>query len=254
MDWERTREREEKPKRSFLGLFRRQKAKPIEEVEDVDAAHAEKRRITLSQPNSYVTEQFRTLRGRIDAFAVERPIRTVAVTSANPGEGKSTSSISLAVVSAMSVGRRVLLLDCDMRRPAIHTALGLEPKVGIAEVLNGEATLDEALITMQDTGLDVLCVCSQPSNPSELLASEAMRQLVRDVSDRYDRVVLDTPVTLGLPDAKTVGDLCDGIVFVVRAGGTKLPEIESCLDLLDRRRVLGLVLNAAEADEDKYGY
>ena len=90
-------------------------------VEDVN-----KRRISLLQPDSYVTEQYRMLRGRIDSLAAQRPLKTVGVASANPGEGKSTSAINLALVTAMGVGRQVLLVDCDLRRPKVHKSLGLD--------------------------------------------------------------------------------------------------------------------------------
>ena len=100
------------------------------------AGEVNKRRIALIQPDSYVAEQFRALRGRIDALAAERPIRTIVVTSALPGEGKTTAAINLAIVTALSLGRRVLLIDCDLRKPKVHQALGLRPEAGLAEVLS----------------------------------------------------------------------------------------------------------------------
>src|SRR2546427_3954224 len=114
---------------------------------DETSADSNKRRISLLQPDSYVAEQFRALRGRIEALETpERRIRTIAMTSALPGEGKTTASINLALVTALSVGRRVLLIDCDLRRPRVHSALGLRPKAGLAEVLNGDVTFEEAVV------------------------------------------------------------------------------------------------------------
>ncbi len=214
-----------------------------------------KRRISLLQPDSYVAEQFRALRGRIDAMeSPERPLRTIAVSSALPGEGKTTSAINLALVTAMSVGRRVLLVDCDLRRPRVHSALGLRPISGLAEVLTGDAKLEEAVIRADGAELDVLAVRGRPANPSELLGSPAMRQLIADAAARYDRVILDTPAALGLPDAKAVSDRCDGIVMVVRADSTRQEDVQTVLEILDRRRVLGMVLNGASADQGRYGY
>src|SRR5512138_2322271 len=119
-------------------LFRRLWPKKVTEE---TAGDLNKRRIALLQPDSYVAEQFRALRGRIDALeTTDRRIRTIAMTSAVPGEGKTTASINLALVTALSVGRRVLLIDCDLRRPRVHSALGLRPKAGLAEVLNGDVT------------------------------------------------------------------------------------------------------------------
>jgi capsular exopolysaccharide synthesis family protein len=215
---------------------------------------ANKRRISLLQPDSYVAEQYRTLRGRLDSLASQRPLKTIAVTSANAGEGKSTCSVNLAMVTAMSVGRSVLLVDCDLRKPKVHWTLGLQPRAGLAEVLLGQATIDEAITRVDGLELDVLPVRMIPSNPSELLASPEMRRVIEEVAGRYDRVVLDTPACLGLPDAKTISELCDGLVMVVRADVTPKEDVQAALDILDRRRIVGLVLNGSEATREQYGY
>lgn len=220
-----------------------------------DGGDLNKRRISLLQPESYVAEQFRALRGRIDAISDQRPIHTVAVTSALPGEGKTTAAINLAIVTALSVGREVLLVDCDLRRPKVHTSLGVQLETGIAEVLTGQATLEEAVVRVEGaTNLSVLGVRGRPGNPSELLGSLRMKQLVAEASERYDRVILDTPAALGLPDAKAVADLCDGLVMVVRADSTRRDDVQTVLEILDRRRVIGLLLNGANVNQGRYGY
>lgn len=223
-------------------------------VETDDANAFNKRRISLLQPDSFVAEQFRTLRARLDALAAERPVRTIAVTSAMPGEGKTTAALNLALVSSMNLGRRVLLVDCDLRRPKLHIALGLRPECGLADVLTGEGTLDQAIIKLDGTDLSVLPVRTTPSNPSELLASDRMRTLVEELARGYDQVIFDTPPTLALPDAKTVSELTDGLVFVVRANQTPRDDVAAALDILDRRRVLGVVLNGVETEAKRYGY
>jgi capsular exopolysaccharide synthesis family protein len=201
-----------------------------------------------------VAEQFRALRGRLDAIATQRPLRTLAMTSASPGEGKTTSAINLAIVTSLSVGRRVLLVDCDLRRPKVHSALGLTPEAGLAEVLTDQIGLDQAIVKPEAMGLEILCVRGRPANPSELLGSARMRELIEEVAQRYDRVILDTPAALGLPDAKAVVDLCDGALVVVRADVTRQEDLQAVLEIVDRRRVLGLVLNGAVADQGRYGY
>ena len=168
------------------------------------AGELNKRRITLLQPESFVAEQFRTLRARLDSLAATRPMRTLAVTSALPGDGKTLAAIGLAVVNSMQPGRRVVLVDCDLRKPAVATSLGLRVDAGLAEVLADGAKLEEAVLRVEGSELDVLPVRALPQNPSELLASEGMRKLLETLSGRYDRVILDLPPTLGLPDAKTV--------------------------------------------------
>jgi capsular exopolysaccharide synthesis family protein len=219
-----------------------------------EGGESNKRRYAILQPESHVAEQFRMLRGRIDSLGAQRPIHTLAVTSANPGEGKSTACLNLAAVTAMSVGRQVLVIDCDMRRPSMQTSLGLQPQAGLAEVLTDRASLEDAIIKVEGLNLDVLPVRNQPENPSELLASSQMRSLIEEVSRRYDRVILDTPACLGMPDAKVVSELCDGMVFVVRADVTPKADVEAALEVLDRGRVLGLVLNGADARQERYGY
>ncbi len=213
-----------------------------------------KRRISMLQPDSQVAEQFRALRGRLDALRKEQPLRTIAVSSPLAGEGKTTAAINLALVTAMSVGRRVLLVDCDMRRPTVHAALGLLPEAGIAEVLSGGVTLEQAIVRVEGMNLDVLAVRGRPNNPSELLGSPRMRDLMEEMTKRYDRVILDTPAALGVPDAKAVAELTDGFVLIVRADVTVQQDLEATLDLLDRRHLLGLVLNGAHLSVGRYGY
>ena len=216
------------------------------------AGDLNKRRIALLQPESYVAEQFRSLRGRLDSLAATRPLGTVAVTSARRGDGKSLAAISLAAVTAMQPGRSVLLLDCDLRSPGVAASLGLRVDAGLAEVLTGGASVEEAICKADGVDLDVLAVRGQPQNPSELLASENMVQLIRDVSGSYDRVVVDLPPVLGLPDAKTAAELCDGVVFVVRADRTPAPDVEAAIEILDRSRVVGLVMNGASDEGALY--
>jgi capsular exopolysaccharide synthesis family protein len=229
---------------------RRRRAQVVRE----EPGSGNKRRIALLRPDSFAAEQFRTLRARIDSVAEQHPLRTIAIASALPGEGKTLAAVNLAVVSAMSVGRRVLLVDCDLRRPRVHATLGLVPEAGLAEVLKDSATLSEAVIKVEGLNLEVLGVRLQPPNPSELLASSRMRSLVEEAARTYDRVILDVPPTLALPDAKTVCDLSDGVVLVVRAGSTASEDVAETLDVIDRRRVLGLVLNGVEQSARRYGY
>ena len=221
---------------------------------DPEGGDINKRRIALLQPDSYVAEQFRALRGRIDALAGEGNLRSVMVTSAMPGEGKTTSAVNLGIVTGLSLDRRVLLIDCDMRRPNVHQSLGLQPTSGLAEVLDGKAEPDVAITRVEGANLDVLPVRGRPSNPSELLGSPRMVGLMTELRSRYDRIILDTPAALGLPDAKSISEFCDGIVVVVRAGRTRQEDTETVIEILGRQRVVGIVLNGAEIDQGRYGY
>jgi len=237
------------------GLFDRAKSLSKKVISAKETAgEINKRRIAMLQPDSVAAEQFRTLRGRIDSLASQQLIKTVAVVSANAGEGKSMASINLAIVTSMSVGRKVLLVDCDFRRPRIHTSLGIEPVVGLAEVLDGSADLGDAISKVDSLNMDVLPVRTRPENPSELLASNAMSETIAKLGESYDQIILDTPACLGLPDAKTVSELSDGVVLVVRAGVTPKQDVEAVLEVLDQRRVLGLLLNGTEPESVRRSY
>jgi capsular exopolysaccharide synthesis family protein len=251
VDWDSSPQSAPKSKRGWFG---RRRGRAGRTRSGATSTEANRRRFSILEPDSFVSEQFRVLRSRIDSIAAQRPVRTVVVTSANAGEGKSNVSVNLAAVTAMSVGRKVLLVDCDLRRPMIQRSLGLDPQMGLAEVLMDQATLDEAVLKLEEVNLDVLAVRSIPENPSELLASSRMRSLVEEISHRYDRTILDTPATLGLPDAKILSEIVDGLVMVVRAGQTPREDVQAALDVLDRRRILGMVLNGAEQGHARYGY
>jgi capsular exopolysaccharide synthesis family protein len=219
-----------------------------------DGAALNKRRISLLRPDSFVAEQFRTLRARIDSISSEHPICTVAMTSAVAREGKTVAAVNFALVNAMSVGRRVLLVDCDLRSPKVHTSLGLQPEAGLAEVLLDQVNLADAVMKVEGVNLEVLPVRGQPPNPSELLGSERMKTLIEEMSQTYDRVILDTPPVLALPDAKSLSDCVDAVLLVVQADSTGAADVSATLEVLDRRRVLGVVLNGVEDASDHYGY
>jgi capsular exopolysaccharide synthesis family protein len=217
-------------------------------------ASTDKRCIALLEPESFVAEQFRVLRTRLDSLAADAPLEALAITSALSGEGKSHVAINLALVIAMGVARKVVLVDCDMRRPVVHRSLGFEPDVGLAEILLDRARPQQAILPIDGTSLEVLGVRMQPPNPSELLAGPRMRDLVAELREEYDWVILDTPPTLGLPDSKIVGELCDGYLVVVRAGETPRADVEAALEALDPRCVVGLVLNRAQMRSERYAY
>jgi len=243
-EWERTGRAEEARKEPFWRRFVTRGRTAGAGVSD-DVSAPNKRRFAMIRPDSFIAEQFRSLRARIDSISAERPVRTLTITSALKGEGKTIAAVNFALVTAMSVGRRVLLVDCDMREPQVHRTLGLRPETGLAEVLTDQASLDDAIIKVDGINLEVLPVRALPPNPSELLASPKMRQVVEELARSYDTVILDSPSTLGIPDAKSISELTDGLVLVVRADKTPEEDLEAALDILDRRRVLGLVLNDA---------
>ena len=219
------------------------------EIPDEEIASV-KRRIIQFDPYSPAAEQFRGIRTRIELLNENGACRVLAVTSALQGEGKTLTAINLALVMAMSLERRVVLVDCDLRKPKIHSTLGFPVEFGLTEVLRGEAPLERALIEMPKENLAVLPAGALPSNPAELLGTQRLRETVAALRDRFDYVILDTPAALPVSDPEIVCNLADGIIFVVRAGSTPREQVMQAMDHFNRERIVGIVLNSSEAEVD----
>jgi succinoglycan biosynthesis transport protein ExoP len=202
---------------------------------------------------STFTESYRALRTSLQYSAVDAPIRTLAVTSAHPKEGKSTTSANLALAITYQ-DNRVVLIDADMRQPSIHRMFGLESKPGLSDVLVGAISLEEALHETAIKGLKVLTAGALPPNPAELLNSQAMRDLLDRLADEYDLVVIDTPPVLPVTDSQVIAGFVDGMVLVVEAGETRQTAVKRAAELLSqtRCRMLGAVLN--KIDQSKKGF
>jgi len=220
--------------------------------------------ITVSQPRSPTSEAFRVLRTAIQFSAVDEANRVLLVTSATPGEGKSTVSSNLAVVLAQA-GQRVLLVDTDLRRPGLHSMFSVPNKRGLTNLLleyQGEED-DEAVSrlvenTIQETqidGLEVLTCGPVPPNPSELLGSNKMRQLLNVLTARYDFTILDSPPTLSVTDAVVLGAQAHGTLLVARSGRSRKELTRQAVDRFRKVNapMIGCVLNALDPKEGMYG-
>ena len=212
--------------------------------------------ITHVRPQSQMAESYRALRTSLLLSHLGAPPKVIMVTSALPQEGKSTTSINCAVVLAQK-GVRVLLIDCDLRRPSIHKTLGMGPRSGLSNVLTGSVTLKQA-ITVAPTlpNLDVLPAGTPPPNPAELLASSNMRDVLAEMREKYDHIVLDTPPTLSVTDAVVLSPRADAIVLVIRSGSTTKQALRRSRDILMQvnARVSGVLLNAVDLSSPDYYY
>jgi succinoglycan biosynthesis transport protein ExoP len=212
--------------------------------------------ITHVRPQSQMAESYRALRTSLLLSHLGAPPKVIMVTSALPREGKSTTSINCAVVLAQK-GVRVLLIDCDLRRPSIHKTLGMGPRSGLSNVLTGSVTLKQA-ITVAPTlpNLDVLPAGTPPPNPAELLASTNMRDVLAELREKYDHIVLDTPPTLSVTDAVVLSPRADAIVLVIRSGSTTKQALRRSRDILMhvKARVSGVLLNAVDLSSPDYYY
>jgi len=202
-------------------------------------------------------EAFRKIRTNLQFIDVDHPRKTIVVTSAVPGEGKTTTLCNLAIVLAQA-GRRLVVVDADLRRPKAADYLGLESGVGVTSVLAGRVSLPEAIQPWGSSDFDVLASGPVPPNPSELLASRQMGNLLAELTERYDIVLLDAPPLLPVTDAAVLGAACDGALLVVRHGSTTRHQIKSALSALEAvsARLLGTVLSMAPEVEssDYYQY
>lgn len=200
--------------------------------------------IAAHQPQSVEAESYRDLRTNLHFMLLAGRMKTVLVTSSLLGEGKSTSAINLAQALAQA-GGRVLLIDADLRRPALAAQLGLERMVGLTTVLIGEADLEDVSQPLETEGLDVLTSGPIPPNPSELLGSDAMRTLLESAAERYDYVVVDSAPVLAVTDAVALSRFVDGALVVAQCHRVKKQQIAAALAKLDSvdARVLGVVAN-----------
>jgi capsular exopolysaccharide synthesis family protein len=179
------------------------------------------------------------------AFAdVDKPVSAVVVTSAMPGEGKSSVSVGLALSLAESMGR-VLLIDADLRKPSVAEYTGLDGSVGLTSVLLGGSTIDDAVQPWGAPGLDVLVAGTIPPNPNQLLASDTMRATLAELKRRYDFVVIDTSPLIPVTDPLWLVHETDGAIVVARTMKTKRPHLAKAMDTLGSvgARVLGVVAN-----------
>jgi capsular exopolysaccharide synthesis family protein len=197
------------------------------------------------------------LRTNLQFAAVEHALTTLMVTSPGPSEGKSMTASNLAVTLAQS-GRRVILLDSDLHRPRVHRVFGLRNNAGVTTALieEGNRNLDDLL---QDTSTPLLQVLTSgpiPPNPSELLGSTRMRQLLADLLNRSDIVVLDSPPVTALADAAILSAQVDGVLLVLDAGKTRREMARRALEALRRvqGRVIGAVLNRMPTSGSGYYY
>lgn len=202
--------------------------------------------VALTHPESPRTELFRALKTNIEFADDQRERRIMAVTSAKPGEGKTVTIANLAVLYAQS-GKRVLLVDANLRKPALHALFAAGNRAGLADLLAGGATVDNAVLELPVPNLSLLPAGQLAGAPSELLGSERMLALLESLRARYDHVLLDASAMLGVTDSQVLSAFCDGILFVVRAGKVKQREAMQAMEKMERVRakVVGVVLNRA---------
>ncbi len=213
--------------------------------------------IALDEPRSPVAEAYRTIRTSIQFAGVDNPMRTIVITSAGPGEGKSTTAANLAVVMAQT-GSKVVLIDADLRKPTQHKRWKLPNTVGLTGALLMDElsdNLDYLLTPTQTENLWLLTSGQLPHNPSELLGSHKLKQLTKQLLKDYDILIFDSPPALAVTDPVILGREMDGVIVVVDSGATREPAIIHVLSEMERvqAHVLGIVINRFQRRGDS-GY
>lgn len=204
--------------------------------------------VLRTSPNGLAAEEYRRLRTNLEFANVDAPVSVVVVSSAHPGEGKSTTALNLALAVAEQ-GKRTLLIDGDLRKPTVAAYTGLDGSIGVTSVLRGASSLEDATQAWEGTGLDVLPSGVVPPNPNQLVESAAMSRLVTEARERYDFVVIDAPPLLAVTDTLALTALTDGAVVVTLNGSTKRADLARALEGLElvNATTLGIVLNQAES-------
>jgi capsular exopolysaccharide synthesis family protein len=211
--------------------------------------------IVHTHPKSSVAECCRTIRTNITFMSAERRRKTLVVTSASPREGKTTVSISLAISLAQS-GKRILIVDTDLRKPRIHRAFNKPLTRGVTSILVGEHTASEAIYETEIPGLSMLACGPIPPNPSELLHTKQFHQLLAELAEDYDHLILDSPPMAVVTDAAILAPQVDGTILIIHAQRTTRDALRSALRQLRdvSGHLVGGILNNVDLSSNRYGY
>ena len=210
--------------------------------------------VVEKQPKSIAAEAYRSLKTNIQYSSFDKEYKTIVVTSANPGEGKSTTAGNLALTLAEGEAK-VLLVDCDMRKPSMHKNFRVTNTYGISDVLlQRQKVMDVAHV--YNKNLSIITAGKIPPNPAEMLASKAMTLFLQEMKEHFDYIILDTPPVQAVADAQILSTKVDGTLVVVRAGVTKKDDVHNSVSSLKKvnANIIGTVLHAVDNSRNKYYY
>lgn len=210
--------------------------------------------ILEKEPKSIAAESYRTLRTNIQYSSFDKQYKTIVVTSSEPGEGKSTTVGNLALSLAQEE-KKVLLIDCDLRKPSLHKKFRISNLVGLSDVIIGKEDLSEAVVRY-NKNLSILTSGKVPPNPAEMLGSKTMGSLLEKLKAVYDYIILDTPPVHAVTDAQILSTKSDGIILVIKAGRTKKDSVKDAIGSLKKvnANIIGTVLNSIDNSRNKYYY
>ena len=212
--------------------------------------------VTISNPRSPISEAYRSLRTNLEFSSLDRPLKTMVVTSAGPEEGKSTTLANLAVTLAQAE-KKVILVDCDLRRPSQHEIFEVGNSLGLTSmVVDEEAFKNPPLQETPVPNLKLLPSGPLPPNPSELLGSRRMEEIIATLREKADLVLFDAPPIIAVTDAAVLASKVDGVLLVIKAGTTKRDHAQRAKALLEKvnARLVGAVLNNVRMDTSLHRY
>lgn len=210
--------------------------------------------IVEKQPKSIAAESYRTLRTNIQYSSFDKEYKVIMVTSSEPGEGKSTTAGNLALCLAQG-DKKVILVDCDLRKPSLHKKFKVSNIIGLSDVIIGKEELVTA-IHRYNKNLVILTSGKIPPNPSEMLSSKTMTVLLEELKNNFDYIILDTPPVQAVTDSQILSTKSDGTIIVVKAERTKKDSVENSINLLKKvnANIIGTVLNGVDNSRNKYYY
>ena len=215
---------------------------------------AQSRLVCLTDRESPTAEAVRLLGVRLRDFRRTKPLKKVLITSTIPQEGKSTVAANLACALSYSSQERTLLVEGDLRRPSLSAMFGVPSVPGICESLRGETSLERSIYRLEDAGLWIWPAGHAPGNPLELLQSPKLSAFMDQLATRFDWIIIDSPPVLPLADTSVWMRLADGVLLVARQGTTEKRQLQKGLEALDRKKLLGALLNGAVAPAYSHYY
>ena len=229
---------------------------PHEEVvaEKRIKAGVDRKIVAYYNPRDPIAEQFRALRTHIYSIEGVVSLKTIAITSSSHQEGKTLAAVNLSVVMAQDSDKPIVVVDCNLRKPAVDIFLGLHTDKGLSDVLMGNAQVSNVLVDTDIKNLTVLPAGGIPTNPADLLGSQKMKDLLAELKEKFDHIILDTPPVMPYADSRILGPLVDGVVIVVRTGKTRREVILRSESILKNvgAKVLGYVLTGIEYHIPEY--
>ncbi|MZQ74582.1 MAG: polysaccharide biosynthesis tyrosine autokinase [Peptoclostridium sp.] len=200
--------------------------------------------IVLNKPKSPVSEAYRGIRTNIQFANVDKNIKTILVTSSKQGEGKTTTVSNIAITMA-DLGKKTVIIDCDLRRPRLHKAFGITNVGGITDILLNSDSYKGYLKKTGIENLEIITAGQIPSNPSEMLSSKSMGKLIEQIRNDYDYIFIDAPPIAVVTDAVILSSMADGAILVCHSGGVEVELAKSAKQALEKSgaNIIGVVLN-----------